>query len=275
MKPTATLERISPKQAREILDTANSENFRKMDKDYVRNLAKAMGDGNWDVNGEPLIFDSNGNLIDGQHRLAACAESGKTLETIVVRGVDPTYVRSIDVGRKRTIAMLLSSRGVKFSNNVAAAVRLYKSYEMGERGKTVYHSQIPPQDVLDFLTERKLSEMYELLNGLTPCRRFCSLSIMVGMTMIGFDKYSRVKVLEWAYSVANLSAPVGSPAQRLSKRLHDEYAASSSGHANRWIQTLLMARSMKAHCEGTQMDKLIWGKSKTAILPEFGSKKVA
>jgi hypothetical protein len=56
----------------------------------VDRYAEEMRLGVWALNGKSLIFDSNGRLLNGQHRLTACAQSGVPLVTLVVRGVNPS-----------------------------------------------------------------------------------------------------------------------------------------------------------------------------------------
>jgi hypothetical protein len=66
-----------------------------------------MLDGNWKENGETVKLDSNGNIIDGQHRLQAIVDSGVTIELILVEGLNPSVADTIDIGRKRSIEQYL------------------------------------------------------------------------------------------------------------------------------------------------------------------------
>ena len=60
---------ITPEMAREYLEK-NSHN-RRLSERSVRNLATAIKNGEWQVNGEAIKVDKEGNLLDGQHRLSA------------------------------------------------------------------------------------------------------------------------------------------------------------------------------------------------------------
>lgn len=93
---------ISPEVAKKYL-AVNGENPRKLiNKNVVHQYAIDMATGNWVLNGEPLVFDSNGNLKNGQHRLTAVIQADVTVPMMVIRGVDPA-IGSFDYGYRRRI----------------------------------------------------------------------------------------------------------------------------------------------------------------------------
>jgi hypothetical protein len=98
-KMTAAV-RITPEVATAIL-TRNVQN-RRIRTSTVTKYAKNMADGLWIFNGDTISFSSDGNLFDGQHRLLACVRSKKTIETIVVFGVDQSANPTKDTGLRRT-----------------------------------------------------------------------------------------------------------------------------------------------------------------------------
>lgn len=81
------IEIITPIRASEYL--ANNAKHREINERKVEKLASDLDEQNWQLNGKVIIFDSNGRLLNGQHRLSACVLSGKDLTTLVVRGVNP------------------------------------------------------------------------------------------------------------------------------------------------------------------------------------------
>jgi len=120
---------MTPKKARQILDSRNNNN-RHIRDSHVAALASEMKSGNWRLNGETIIFDSDGELMDGQHRLAAVVKSGKTVEMLVVRGVEKEAMRTIDRGKSRSLADVIGLAGYPYSTALASAYRqvhLYKS----------------------------------------------------------------------------------------------------------------------------------------------------
>lgn len=99
---------------------------------HVTRLARDMITGNWKLNGEPISFDKEGNLINGQHRLWACIMAKVNFETVVIRGVESEAYTTIDIGRPKSIADFLLRDHVKNANVVAAIVRLVLFHERNQ-----------------------------------------------------------------------------------------------------------------------------------------------
>ena len=121
---------ITPELAKDILDNHNNLN-RNRNKDHVKALLNNMKQGTWRFNGDTIRFDRGGELIDGQHRLAALVEFGKPLPMIVVKGFDNETIKTIDQEIKpRNLTDLFKIDGVKDATNVAATINRF--FAMGE-----------------------------------------------------------------------------------------------------------------------------------------------
>lgn len=106
---TATIATVTPEMARLWIDTCMRN--RKITKAHVDRLAADMRDGRWVLNGEPVQFDREGRLINGQHRLSAIVLSGVTVQMLVVTGVEPRAQDTIDIGAARSIGNILQLHG--------------------------------------------------------------------------------------------------------------------------------------------------------------------
>jgi hypothetical protein len=95
---------------------------------HKQQLATTMARNLWKLNGESIKFDSYGRLIDGQHRLLAIIESGKTVPLLVVRGLDPDVVPTIGCGVKRSAADALHHIGEVNCKKLASAIVLVDRY---------------------------------------------------------------------------------------------------------------------------------------------------
>ena len=129
MDATCQLETITPELARKWLD-GNTGNFRTLDKKRVTNYFNEMKSGNWDVNGETIKFNEQQLLLDGQHRLTACVESGVTFKSFVVRNLIAD-AKHIDRGQPRTIAQWIKRSGVKNAKVIASAARHVVAHDKG------------------------------------------------------------------------------------------------------------------------------------------------
>lgn len=118
---TSQIETITPAIAAEYLK--NNETNRPLSQAVVKSYCETMKRGEWLLNGESIDFDWNGNLLNGQHRLNAVVKSGVTIQSFVVRNLNPKCYTSYDCGRNRTTGQLIGMQGVMNYNNVAACVR--------------------------------------------------------------------------------------------------------------------------------------------------------
>jgi hypothetical protein len=116
-------ETITPTKAKKILAETNVDN-RSMRRTVVERYARDMANGNWRLTSDPIKFDADGRLIDGQHRLQACVEAGKSFKTAVAYGVEVIAKEAMDTGLRRTFADVLQWRGETSSTALAAAIRM-------------------------------------------------------------------------------------------------------------------------------------------------------
>lgn len=115
------VERITPDIAREYLNRNTSN--RCVTQSMVNFYAREMQCGRWQFNGDSIRFDSNGNLIDGQHRLLAIIKSGVSLDMLVISGLDSKSFLTIDQGKKRSVGDCFSISGIRQYTLVSGIVR--------------------------------------------------------------------------------------------------------------------------------------------------------
>lgn len=130
--------------------TRNTIN-RTVTKAHVERLAIEMATDRWMLNGEAVKFASTGKLLDGQHRLTACIEAMKPFPTKVVTGLEEAVFKTLDQGKVRTAADLLTIDGQKFgATNTAAATMLVWQYQLG---KIIANAQPPRTVIRDMAVE--------------------------------------------------------------------------------------------------------------------------
>jgi hypothetical protein len=120
-KPSTTIENITPEIAKRYLST-NADHQRKPTMTHQLHLRQQMEKGQWMMTGEPIIFDSNGCLVDGQHRLRALIDAKMDFEFVVIRGVSPESFVAMNRGKQRSNGNVLEIKGVSNANNIAACV---------------------------------------------------------------------------------------------------------------------------------------------------------
>ena len=101
---------------------------RTFSRDAAKVLAAEMSNGYWKENGESIIFDRSGVLIDGQHRLQAIVNSGHEYRAPVITGVEATVRPTVDTGKKRSGGANLQMAGEKNATILASALVLWRGY---------------------------------------------------------------------------------------------------------------------------------------------------
>lgn len=153
---------ITPDDAERILE-GNTHN-RPVKDSIVRTYADQMKRKLWQLNGEAIVIDNTGRLMDGQHRLWACIESKTPFETVIVQGVAPETFATIDTGAKRSSADVLHIAGItKNVTTVAAAAVICIEYRRGilrRRGNGKGGSPVTRPDVLDYVEKNPILQTW-------------------------------------------------------------------------------------------------------------------
>lgn len=126
-KPVGRLETITPDRARRLLET--NEMNRNLSVRHVEFLSSQMSDKEWRVTGEPIIMDTDGKMLNGQHRCAACIMAGVPFDTMVIRNVDTAAFSFMDTGRTRTAGDVAHIAGYRHARKMAAAARMAMQIE--------------------------------------------------------------------------------------------------------------------------------------------------
>ena len=112
---------ITPALAKELLERTQAAGVlnRKASPRTVEIYANEMRSNRWKLNSESIKLDENGYILDGQHRLMACVQSGCPFQTVVNTGVARETFDTIDCGRVRTGTQVLQMSGVQYHNGMS------------------------------------------------------------------------------------------------------------------------------------------------------------
>src|SRR5947208_14577232 len=88
-----------------------------------------MRRGEWRVTHQGIAFDTEGALVDGQHRLAAVVEAEVPVELTVFTEVPDGAFDVLDTGKRRNAADVLAIEGENSAVMLAAMVRTVWLYE--------------------------------------------------------------------------------------------------------------------------------------------------
>ncbi|WFP65478.1 hypothetical protein [Mesorhizobium sp. WSM4904] len=119
---TSRIVDIDPKTAKILLDQRNRGN-RPQKPNKVQQFTADISSSRWGLTGDTIKFGSDGRLLDGQNRLAACVRADRNFKTHVVFNIDPALFGRMDIGKPRNAADVLHIAGYKYASTLASAVR--------------------------------------------------------------------------------------------------------------------------------------------------------
>ena len=191
MSISATIEKITPKIAADYLEK-NITN-RRLDPVRIATYKEDILNGCWQLNGESIKFDCDGNMIDGQHRLMAIIKAGIPVQIVVMRDIDASSVLTIDTGRNRTFSDFLTLKrgvGAQDAASIAQALKYIICYDNdivissgGGGGQPIQTT-----NALENLYTRNGTELKNLLDTLRSLAksnaRICPLSSALSLYFI-------------------------------------------------------------------------------------------
>ena len=122
---------VTVQMAQHWLAHANLRN-RALGEKHAQRLADEIIRGRWKENGDAIRFDTNGVLLDGQHRLRAVVIAGVGIWALVVRGLSPDVLGSIDgLIKVRLAGDVASLHGVANARTHAAIAAVVDAYFTG------------------------------------------------------------------------------------------------------------------------------------------------
>jgi hypothetical protein len=141
MKTTVEIETVTPEKAAEYLKD-NHANQRNLTNSHMWHLAQQMKNGQWKMNGESIIFDWDGNIADGQHRLHSVIKSGVACDFVIVRGIDPSCFPTIDRGKPRSNGNIFAINGIANFNIAASSTMGVLNYRRALAVKVVKNGEV-------------------------------------------------------------------------------------------------------------------------------------
>lgn len=137
------VEKVTPELATHYLKR-NVDNYRKISKAKAALYAEEMKAGNWQLNGEAIVFDKTGRLKNGQHRLAAVLMAGIPVEMTIIEGVDDG-VSIFDSGLSRSTMQIARA---SIDNDISNTETATAAVIIGG-----YSSKVPKGKVLAWLKD--------------------------------------------------------------------------------------------------------------------------
>ena len=176
---------ITPAMARSLLE-ANTLPNRRIKPVARRKYERAIKAGEWKITHQGIALDANGGIIDGQHRLAAIANSGKTIQSYITYNLPADTFDVIDQGKARSFGDALEAGGwKKDSRTISTALLAYVRYQLYPEQPWGHNYTTPsPTEIVDWSNEKqgsinnflptlkelhKTARAFTVANALTHC----------------------------------------------------------------------------------------------------------
>ena len=241
------IQTVTPDVAKSWLGAARISDH--LNRQLVESYARDMENDDWKLNGDPIIFDINGVLLSGRHRLKASVLANAKFRTLVVRGVNEKDFETIDSVRRRTVADIMNIRKEPHYRALAAALALvwraanddfWKQYKRVSSQEQV--AILDRNPTIRRSVEKSLGAAPEVPHGMGAALHFL------------FQNEDRLKADEFFAKLAENEQHDGCPATALKRQLRSEL---DRGGRRQPVQVLaLCVKAWNAFREGKETSYL-------------------
>lgn len=130
-------------------------NNRKISKANVRRYRSDAMNGRWTLNGQPIIFSSDGVLADGQHRGEAVVDTAFELPTLIVAGIPPEARVTMDQGRRRHAGDYLTMLGEETGDIGATMIRYIMARDASDGSALRGLAKPSSAEILEFFDKHR------------------------------------------------------------------------------------------------------------------------
>lgn len=223
-KPVSVgIEMVTPQKASEWLEK-NSSN-RTISDGRVAAHARDMVAGDFLLSNDAICFTEDGELLNGQHRLQACAVSGQAFEVVILRGLPRDAQMIMDGQRVRSAADALKLGGHIHTHNLAAAARRLNDLKLiAEDGSIHNRGRLTTKEVMSLLARHpRLIESVKAVSQREgrPHVRAIPLSLAAALHYAGGTLMGEPDKADAFIKVFSLGIPnyPGDPAHRLREKI--------------------------------------------------------
>lgn len=270
-------EQITPEVAESYLE-ANSDN-RSKDLNNQAVISGDMNAGAWnDQNPAAIVFDADGRLADGQHRLSGVVETGRTIWMMVVRGVSPDVYLTMDSGKGRTFKDSVQKNGYKNYTTLAALVKGALAYKRSGSLKNIDRksSHSAYQAFLES-DEARLVRLASWSRLITD--RKTGLAVDLSAKQVGVlrfaleDAGAKSEDVEFFFDALAGRVDAPQPVQLLKKRLAQMFSSRRTKKARvpAEYKFAIAIKAWNAYIDGQELSQLSWrpGGKRPESFPEI------
>lgn len=244
---------VSPALAEDLLSCSTIPNRAVSDR-VVTQYARAMARSAWRATHQGIALSDAGDVIDGQHRLLAIVQSGRTVPLSIFVGVDPEAFAVLDSGYGRKSGQVLSLAGYVNANYLAAIARQelvvsWRAHKQSITNEAVlrcveyYEERGMPESVITSKHARAALQAMRLSGALVSWAKWRAMCALPEQAAEFFRK------------LENMEGSRGEPVHALRLRLLEKQRAAKE-HRTALDQLVLVSVAWRAHVEGREMRRI-------------------
>ena len=157
---------ITPKTAKDMIACHANPKNRKVSDANVANYSRMMKNGDWMLNGEAIVIQSDGIIANGHNRLESVARAGVPVDFLVVDGVSPEAFATYDGGQARTAAHVLHMEDVPNATNVAATISAVMIYRGAVKRDGSFNTYVRPTNMEILAEYNSNPQLYQVAHRL-------------------------------------------------------------------------------------------------------------
>lgn len=265
--PTNKLVKVTPEIATEYL--ARSDLNRRLSRDRAIELAKAFNRGEHRLTGDAIVFNKQGLMTNGQHRMLAIVIAGNPegFEFWVMEGADEDEQMVQDTGRSRSFTDHLRIRGVPNATAVSGVTKLYWNYTTGTiHDPKLWHARISPTVFqLDKFFADHEDTLKEGIRHADTARRKLPLTVSVlAVAWITFSAIDEADA-QGFWDQLTMKTEAGSPVRSLISQVLTKRKARPGRRETGWYssfdsrhQLALIIKAWNAFREGREIQQLVF-----------------
>jgi hypothetical protein len=266
---TAAFEFVTPEMAKHMLGRGNRKN-RKLDSGAVARLHGVMDRDEWMYDSTDAIgTDTDGVVVNGQHRLVTISEGSRGVWCLVVRGVRSEIINVVDQGKARSFTQTLWLDGSYTDpNGVSQAVDwAFRMIGGHEKSQPAASKPSVPQ-LLNWLSAHP-----QIADSLTPAK-LCHQRVPVKVGMLAAYHYAFscvdaqladdfLEQLETGLEVEP-DHPAYNPAYTLRERLIKELTVPTEKQLKPWQIATFLVQAWEAARAGKKLPQRQFAKAPQA-----------
>jgi hypothetical protein len=245
---------VTPEMASSWLSYRNHPKNRPLSSSVSSRYQADMEGGRWrEGTPEGLIFDTDGYIVSGQHRLRAQANSGLTLQWWIFVDEPREIFDHIDQGFRRTAAHLIRD---KYASQAAAGARHLAALADGDQWGMPRYGRVTTPEIIE--TYHAWPELTWYLTDVMGAHFDAGITApphLAVMAMAARTEH-RDKIPGWLEALrSGAIGDANDPRLRLRNRFMGGYASTGQG-VKRDVVYALIVKAWNAHVRGEKLQVL-------------------